>query len=251
MSLIDAHAHLSDIQDIQNTVKKAKDTGIKAIIAVSANLSTCKLTKELSNVFPDFVYPAYGIHPTEWYTEDVDETMDFIVRNLESCIAIGEIGLDYWNVKAKKSKDIRNRQRQIYIDLLKIAKEHDKPVSVHGRGSWSDALKLANKYGPEKIVFHWYSGSHEILEEIHDASFYISATPALEFSKYHKSAIEKAHLENIIIETDCPVYLRNRRRLSEPQDLQLTLRALAKFKNSPEDEISKITTKNASEFFKI
>ena len=64
MNLIDNHAHLSDIQDKQNIVKRAKDTRIKAIIAVSANLATCKLTKELSNVYPDFVYPAYGIHPT-------------------------------------------------------------------------------------------------------------------------------------------------------------------------------------------
>jgi len=224
--LIDTHAHLSDLGDVEGVIKRAKQAGVDAIVAVGANMHTCTETLGWAEAFTDYVFPAIGIHPTEWVEDDVPSTLQYIEAHLDGCVAVGEIGLDYWN-----------------------RTEHGKPVSVHGRGSWRDALNLARQHGPEGAVFHWYSGPLDILEELLDAGYLVSATPAVEFSRDHRKALDKAPLERILIETDSPVHLRNRDRSSEPADLAITLRALAKLKDAPEEEVAEVTTGTAETFF--
>jgi TatD DNase family protein len=249
MRLIDTHAHLSDLGDMEGVVARAKKVGVEAIIAVSTNLNTCKKTLEWADAFPGYVYPALGIHPTEWADDDVPSTTSFIEEHIDGCLAVGEIGLDYWSREARKNKDIRERQRRIYVDQLQIAKEHDKPVSVHGRGSWEDALGLARKHGPERIVFHWYSGPQDVLGEILDSEFLISATPASEFSKHHRAALAEAPIERILIETDSPVSYHG--KPGEPSDILLTLMSLADLKEISMEDAAALTTRNAKRFYQI
>ncbi len=247
--LVDTHAHLSDLGDMEGIVKRTKEAGVDAIVAVGANMRTCTETLRWAEAFTDYIYAALGMHPTEWAEDNVPATLRYIEDHLDACVAVGEIGLDYWNREARKSKEIRERQRDLYIRQLKMAAEHGKPVSVHGRGSWRDALDLARLHGPESVLFHWYSGPLDILEELLDAGYLVSATPAAEFSRDHRKALTKAPLERILIETDSPVYLRNRDRSSEPADLVITLKALAKLKDASEEEVAEVTTRTAETFF--
>ncbi len=247
--LIDTHAHLSDLGDMDGVIERAKNVGIEAIIGVGANLATCKRTLEWADAFPGYVYPALGIHPTEWSEDDIASTTRFIEEHINDCLAVGEIGLDYWNRNARKNNDIREKQRELYTYQLKMAREHEKPASVHGRGSWNDAFKLAKKHGPDRTVFHWYSGPLDVLNEVLDSGFLISATPASEFSKHHRAALVEAPIERIVIETDSPVSYHGKQ--AEPADILLTLRSLADLKGISEDEASRITTRNAKRFFNI
>jgi TatD DNase family protein len=249
MRIIDTHAHLSDLEDMDGVIERAKKVGISAIVAVGANLATCKKTLEWADAYPGYVYPALGIHPTEWAGDDIPSTTSFIEEHIEGCLAVGEIGLDFWNREARKSKEIREIQRELYRDQLLMAREHGKPVSVHGRGSWEDALRLAREHGPERIIFHWYSGSLDVLGEILDSGYLISATPASEFSKHHRAALVEAPLERIVIETDSPVSYHGKQ--AEPADILLTLRSLADLKGTSEEEIAQVTTRNAERFFQI
>jgi len=151
--------------------------------------------------------------------------------------------------RARKNEEIRENQREIYKRQLAIAEEHGKPVSVHGRGAWRDALDLAIAHGPGRVVFHWYSGPLDVLNELLDAGYLISSTPATEFSRDHRAALEEAPLDRILIETDSPVSYRGRE--AEPADLLLTLRALSGLKGAPEEEVARATTRNAERFFSI
>jgi TatD DNase family protein len=234
---------------MEGVIERAKEVEVDAIVAVSANLATCKRTLEWAETYPLIIYPALGIHPTEWYKDEIQYTLRFIEEHIKGCVAIGEIGLDYWNISAKKNKVIRENQRAIYVDQLNIARKYNMPVSVHGRGSWRDALDLARKHGPDNIVFHWYSGSLDILTEILDSDYMISATPACEFSKHHRAAIKVTPVENILMETDSPVSYQG--KPGEPAQLLITLKHLSKLKDLSEEEVARITTRNAEKFFKI
>ncbi|UCH57372.1 MAG: TatD family hydrolase [Candidatus Bathyarchaeota archaeon] len=247
--LIDTHAHLSDLQDREGVIRRAKSAGLEAIIAVGANLEKCRATLEWANDFTGYVYPALGIHPTEWSGDEIPVTLAFIEEHIDDCIAVGEIGLDYWNRDARKNRGIREKQRNQYTDQLKIAENHGKPVSVHGRGSWEDALSIARKHGPDRIVFHWYSGPLDTLRELLDAGYLISATPASEFSKQHRAALAETPLERIVVETDSPVSYHG--KLAEPADILLTLEALAELKGISEEELAEVTTRNAERLFNI
>jgi TatD DNase family protein len=251
MRLIDTHAHLSDLEDRETIVQHARQVGIMAVVAMGANLATSKSTLAWAENYPEFVYPCIGIHPTEFIEEEVQSTLSYLREHIATVVAVGEIGLDYWHREARKSEDIRERQRELYAYQLRVAQEFGKPVSVHGRGAWRDVLDLAVEHGPEKVVFHWYSGPADVLDELLDRGHYISATPASEYSRDHRAALTIAPLERIVIETDSPVFLRNRGRNSEPADLVITLKALAKLKDASEEEVALTTTSNAVKIFRI
>ncbi len=247
MRLVDTHAHLSDLEDREGVIERARKAGIDAIVAVGGNLQTNRATLGWADEYVGYVHPAVGIHPTEWMEDNVDESICFIDENVDRCVAVGEIGLDYWNREARKSEDVRKRQREIYIHLLEIALEHGKPASVHGRGSWEDALGLARKHGPDRIIFHWFSGPLDVLRRVLDSGYLISATPAAEFSRDHRAALAEAPLESIVIETDSPVSYHGKR--AEPADILLTLRSLADLKGESEEDVAEVTTANAERFF--
>jgi len=249
-NLIDTHAHLSDLTDREGVISRAKEAGVKAIIAVSANLETSFKTLNWANDYPKYVYPGIGIHPTEFINDNINESLKFIEENLHRCVVLGEIGLDYWR-DAKNDETLRKRQQQIYIEQLKIAETLDLPVSVHGRGAWEDSLNIAHKYGPEKVVFHWYSGPIETMKKVLDYGYYVSATPAVGYSRDHKAALKEAPIERILLETDCPVYIRNEDKTTEPADVKTTLKSLSLLKGLDMDDIASITTANAQSFFKI
>jgi len=143
--LIDTHAHLSELGDMDGVIERAKKVGIEAIIGVGANLATCKRTLELADAFPGYVYPALGIHPTEWSEDDIASTTSFIEEHIDDCLAVGEIGLDYWNRNARRNKDIRERQRELYTYQLQMAREHEKSASVHGRGILGGCRRAGKK----------------------------------------------------------------------------------------------------------
>lgn len=248
MRLMDTHAHLSDLEDREGVIERARGVGIDAIIAVGGNLETSRATLSWADDYGGYVHPALGIHPTEWMGDDVDETLRFIDKHIDRCVAVGEIGLDYWNREAK-SEEVRERQREIYVRQLGIAVEHGKPASVHGRGAWEDALALAREHGPDRIIFHWFSGPLNVLRGVLDSGYLISATPAAEFSRDHRAALAEAPLERIVIETDSPVSYHGKR--AEPADILLTLRSLADLKGIPEEEVAEVTTMNAERFFRL
>lgn len=247
--MIDTHAHISDLDNPEEAIEEAKAVGVRAILAVGADLETCRATLKLAKTFSGYIYPALGIHPTEIVIQEISETIRFIEENIEKCIAIGEIGLDYWSKEARKNKDIRDLQRDLYIQQLRIASEIDKPASIHARGAWRDALELAKAHRLGKGVFHWYSGPIDILKELLDSGYYISATIAAEYSREHRAALTKAPLERILIETDSPVVYRG--SPSKPADLVRTLKALSELKGLPPEDVAQATTSNAQRLFNI
>lgn len=249
MRLIDTHVHLDDFEDVEGVIHRAREVWVDAIVAVGANMRACRLTLRWADSHPSCVYPALGVHPTEWFDEDVEETLRYVEEHLDRCVAVGEIGLDFWSREARKNKAVRRRQREIYVRQLEMAAEHGKPVCIHSRGSWREALDLALQHGPDEAVFHWYSGPLDILKELLDADLYISATPAAEYSKHHRAAILEAPLERILLETDSPVEYRG--KPSEPADLPLVARMVAELKEVSEEEVRKATTRSAEVLFNL
>ena len=81
----------------------------------------------------------------------------------------------------------------------------NKPVILHTRFSQPRALRMVQAAGIARAVFHWYSGSLEVLQEIMAQGYFISATPALAYSPPHQAAVQAAPVNRILMETDAPV----------------------------------------------
>lgn len=241
--MIDTHAHLNEIEDIHRAILKARDIGIKGIVAVGMDLLSNQETLDLARKFPEIVHPAIGYHPWSISQETMEENLRFIDKNLAQCIALGEVGIDY---KTRVKKPL---QWEIFSKLLSIALHHNRPVIVHSRFSHQRSHRMVKDSGIKKAVFHWYSGPLEILEKIIDDGFYVSATPALTYSPPHQAAMKTAPMERILVETDCPVEYQG--RVSQPADLVITLKELSRVKTMPFEDVRLITSNNAKAFFGI
>jgi TatD DNase family protein len=155
--LIDTHAHLEEIENLESVLTLAKEAGLAAIVAVGSDLASNQKTLDIAEKYPGFVYPALGWHP--WYIKEseIAVNLEFIKANIDRAVAIGEVGLDYHKrVRAAADKAL---QKSALAELLKIAREHDKPALIHSRYAWRDAFDMVKGAGLAKAVFHWYTGT--------------------------------------------------------------------------------------------
>lgn len=250
MELIDTHSHLEEIQDLHESIERAEKSGVSAIIAVGMNYESNQRTLKISGTYGHMVvYPALGIHPWNLDISQRESNLNLIVENIREIVAIGEIGLDYWLKETRKDHSKRELQKEVFKDLLDLSKHHRKPAIIHCRGAWEDAMDLVRQAEIKKAVFHWYSGPMEILEKILDYGYHISATPAAEYSEKHQAAIIRTPLERLLLETDSPVEYQGKR--SEPSHVLKTLEAVARIKDISREQVAKVTTKNAIEFFNL
>ncbi len=155
--LIDTHAHLEEIDDLEPALADARSASIVAIVAVGSDYASNQKVLQLAQTYQGFVYPALGWHPWHIRDSDIERSLAFIEANIDRAAAIGEVGLDYHKkVRAAADKDL---QKRVFGEILKIAKAHEKPVIIHSRYAWRDAFSLVAEAQTERAVFRWYTGT--------------------------------------------------------------------------------------------
>ena len=162
-------------------------------------------------------------------------------REVGRCVALGEVGLDF------KGDIEKVLQIRAFRSILELAANRDRPVIVHARGAWEEALSMVGEAGLKKAVFHWYSGPMGVLTRIIEKGYSISATPALAYSPRHRKAIRRMPIEGLLLETDAPQAYRGVQ--SEPKDLLTSLFMVADLKGMEPEEVAHKTTQNAVELF--
>ena len=249
--LIDTHAHLDELKNLDLALEEAKKAGVIAIVAVGSNQQSNIETLEISQKHRDLVHPALGLHPWQLANlgpSEIDDNLRFVEQNIASAVAVGEIGLDYdKRVRKVAPKEL---QQEVLGRLLNIARRHARPAIIHSRYAWRDALSLVQNVGIDRAVFHWFTGFSSVLKDIIDGGYFVSATPASEYHEEHRRAIKEAPLRRLLLETDCPVtYGREARYESRPADVLRGLKAVSQLRCVEEATIAEWTTKNAIEFF--
>ena len=251
--VIDTHAHLDELENLDSALSSAKAAGVVAAVAVGQNHQSNQKIIEISREHPYFVYPALGLHPWELgnlEAQQIDQTLNFIEEKAPDIVAVGEIGLDYDKRVVKVSP--KELQKEVLKRLLSLAREHEKPVSIHSRYAWKDCLDIVKRAGVKKAVFHWFTGFSSVLRDILEAGYFISATPAAEYHEEHRRAIKETPMERLLLETDCPVaYGREARYRSQPADILRSLRAAAALKEMDEPALAEQTTYNARQLFGV
>ena len=249
--LIDTHAHLDELKNLDLALDEAKKAGVIAIVAVGSNQQSNIETLEISQKHRDLVHPALGLHPWQLANlgpSEIDDNLRFVEQNIASAVAVGEIGLDYdKRVRKVAPKEL---QQEVLGRLLNIARRHARPAIIHSRYAWKDALSLVQNAGIDRAVFHWFTGFSSVLKDIIDGGYFVSATPATEYHEEHRRAVKEAPLQKLLLETDCPVtYGREARYESRPVDVLRGLKAVSQLKGVEEAAIAEQTTGNAVEFF--
>jgi len=231
-------------------IERARAEGIEYVInigsSVKGSIDSLGLSKEY-----DFIYASVGIHPHE--ADNFDEKSENSIRQLakkEKVVAIGEIGLDYF----KNYSKLEN-QKPLFISMLKLAKELDKPVVIHSRQAQNDTLKIIKESMPLKGVVHCFSGDVDFLKAFLDLGFFVSFTCNITYKNANnlRAIVKETPLEKLLLETDAPYLapegLRGAR--NEPAFVKLLAEEVAKIKEVSMEEVARATTANAKLFFNL
>ncbi len=250
--LYDTHAHLDDSMfddDRREVIKKIHQSGVGRVNNIGADMQSSRASIALSEEY-DFIYATVGVHPGETHdmTEaDIDELRE--MAHHPKVVAIGEIGLDYHYDDADPAV-----QKKWFRTQLDLAKELDMPVVIHDRDSKGECIEILREKDIHKGVVHCFSGSAETATELLKMGFHISFTGVLTF-KNAKRAIEALKvipMDRLFIETDCP-YMAPEPHRGKRNDSSLVIHIaekVAEIKNLPLEEVIRITTENAINFFK-
>lgn len=222
IKLFDSHCHLQDGRILNlapKLIKEAVDTGVVHFAVNGVSEKDWHLVKEMSDSYP-FVVPNFGLHP--WFISDrtpnwLNTLKDFLVSTPSA--AVGEIGLD----KGAIGKKIDfSDQVEVFRQQLQLAKELNKPASVHCVRAFGDLLEILKSEGPFPfgLVLHSYLGSAEMVPELSKLGAYFSFSGflmSLKESKAKKMLKGIPH-DRILLETDAP---DARPKLDNPDSLFL------------------------------
>lgn len=252
--IIDTHAHYDDkafAEDREEVLRDLAAHGVRRVINSGSSLGACRRTIELMEQYP-FVYGSLGVHPSDT-AELTEEDMDWLARQsrLEKCVAIGEIGLDYYWDEPR-----RELQKKWFVRQLRLAREVGLPVVIHSREAAQDTIALMQEEQAEKIggVIHCYSYSRESARTFLDMGFYFGIGGVVTFTngKKLKEVVEYLPMDRILLETDSP-YLSpvpRRGKRNDSRNLPFVVEEIARIKNISGEEVEQVTTENALRLYR-
>lgn len=253
--LFDTHAHLEDkkfFNDVDQVIEDARNQDISLILNVGYNLSHAHKSIALAQKY-DCIYAAVGLHPhdakdgSRQFWEEL-----YKLAQQPRVVALGEMGLDYyWD---NSPRDI---QRDVFRTQIGIAKDLQLPIIIHDRDAHQDVLTIVKEERASEVggVFHAYSGSWEMAQEVLDLGFYISIGGPVTFKNARKilEVARKAPLDRILIETDCPYLTPHpyRGKRNEPKYVKLVAEKIAELRNISYEEVARATKNNGLRLFGI
>lgn len=262
MQLWDTHCHLNlnnFAEDLAEVLLRAHQAGVSRILVPGIDLQTSQQALDLAEKHPE-IYAAVGIHPNDGLTW-TEETLPRL-RQLAAhpkCVAIGEIGLDYYRDRCP-----RDLQQTIFQAQLKLAGEMNLPVIIHNRealpdlwpilASWqrqlaADRSPLAGRPG----VLHSYEGTLEGAHMAIQHNFRIGLNGPVTFKNAAERQFVAAGLpgSSILLETDAPFLTPHpqRGKRNEPSFLQFINTKVAALREVSADHLAETTFQNADQLF--
>lgn len=251
--IFDTHAHYDDRafdEDRHELLLSMREAGIGRIIDCASDAESLDKVKKLTEEYP-FVYGAFGLHPEE--IKGVPEGFIEKIREaarLDKCVAIGEIGLDYyWD------KDNIEQQKSWFERQIALAHELNLPVIVHSREAAKDTVDMARSCELSKTgsVMHCFSYSKEVAKELLDMGLYLGIGGVLTFKNARKlvETVEYAPMDRLLLETDCPYLAPVPHRGERNCSLYIphVVKKIAEIKSISEEEVTRITEENALRLF--
>jgi TatD DNase family protein len=249
---VDTHAHLYVShfdRDRDEVVLRARQY-LSAVVLPNIHLSTVAPMERLADAYPDFCFPALGLHPCEVKSDfrDVLASMEPMFAR-RRYVAVGETGLDYYHDKTYVAE-----QKKSLAVHLQWAKDMGLPVVLHCRNSFDDVLGMVEKAQDGRLtgVFHCFAGTAEEGKRVADVGFYMGIGGVLTYPQSGLAqTLPSLPIERVVLETDAPylppVPFRGKR--NESVYVRYVVAAVAKILHIPEERVVETTTRNARRLF--
>jgi TatD DNase family protein len=268
MKFIDVHCHLEDERfdkDLDEVVSRAEEVGVKIMIVAGANPEANRKVLELTKEYPS-IRASFGLYPIDAVVDkfpglnddyprkieafDFKKELEWIKKNKDVCIAVGEVGLELKVVENHKDfEKIKKAQIEVFEEAIKLAIELSKPLVIHTRGGELEVVEILEKYKYPNVVLHCFGGRKSLIKRAADNGWYFSIPAVIKRLQHFQMLVELVDLKQLLTETDAPYLAPIAGERSEPKDVAGTVDEIAKIKKLTEKEISEQIWKNAERLF--
>jgi len=252
LNLTDTHSHFysdENSEDLQSQIDRCATLGITKILMPNIDLDSIEPMHSLEDAHPDLCKSMMGLHPTyvkETYKKDLEVIYEWF--NKRNYVGVGEIGMDlYWD------KSTQSWQEEALLTQIGWAIEKNLPVSIHSRSATQEVIQLLKPYkGKVSGVFHCFSESKELADEIIKLGFYLGIGGVVTFKKAGiADVIAEIGLDRVVLETDSPYLAPTpyRGKRNEPAYTRYVADKLSELTGKTIEEVSHITQNNVNEVF--
>ncbi len=255
MSLVDTHSHITAEEfsnDITEILRRAGEHRLSRIMAVGSDVtSSQKAALMAAEDISPLVSASSGIHPHD--SSGFSEGLPSVIQELafsDHVLAIGETGLDYYYNYSE-----RDIQRKVFELHIELAKRSGKPLIVHVRDAFDDALELLNRHSNDGIsgVIHSFSGTWNDACSVLDLGFYISFSGMLTFKKSDqlREIASRIPHERILCETDSPYLAPHpvRGKRNEPSFVRYVYRVISDCLDQDQERTEQLIFENSARLF--
>lgn len=252
--LFDTHAHYDDEAfdaDRDAVLTALPGQGVGLVLNPGCDVESSRKAVQYAAAYPH-VYAAVGIHPENCggYTAGDLAVLEKLAQQ-PGVAAIGEIGLDYYWAENPP----RELQQQVLRDQLALARELALPVIIHDREAHADTLAIIREFPGITGVFHCFSGSPEMAQELLKLGWYLGFDGPVTYKNARRAPEVAAvtPLDRMLIETDSPYMtpVPYRGKRNDSGYVYLVAEKLAAWKGLAPEELARITTENGKRLFRI
>jgi len=266
---IDTHCHLDAPEFLPDALAvraRAAARGVVHCVLPAVAAVNFDAVRQLAHASGDSY--ALGIHPL-YVAQAQEADLATLAAHLQQhcgdprLVAVGEIGLDFF-VPALCQSPLRERQQYFYRSQLKLARQFELPVILHGRRAADQLQKgLREVAGPGA---QWRGIAHAFNGSASQAQAFVALGLKLGFggALTYERALQLRRLATglplaaIVLETDAPdmvpqwLYTTARQRsagapqgCNEPGELPRIGATLAALRGISADDLARATTGNA------
>lgn len=265
----DAHTHTNFVaynEDREEVILRAREHEV-AMNIVGTQKDTSKAAVELAEKY-DNVYATIGLHPIHTSKSYHDakelgeggkeftsrgEVFDMVayeeMGSSPRVIAVGECGLDYFRLE-EKTKEV---QSAAFIQQIELANKLEKPLMLHIRNAYEDALEIIKAHANVKGDVHFFAGNWDIAKKFLDFGFTLSFTGVLTFTHDYDEVVKNAPLDMVLSETDAPYVtpVPHRGKRNEPSYVVEVVRAIARIRGEDFENVAAQIKENARRVFGV
>ena len=251
MKLVDVHCHLNQeyfLDKLDEVLERAKKAGLKAIIVSGTNHLANKQVLELAKKDP-ILKVSLGMHPidalglSEGETGipkqeekiDLEKEFEFMEKNKDGMLAIGEIGLDFhWD------QEHHEEQKEIFRKIIRFAIRIKKPIIVHTWDAEEESVDILEEevHGEIPIILHCFGGRKSLITRAKEFGYYFTVPPSILRIGNFQTLVRKVDLKQLLTETDAPWQSPFKGERNEPAYVLETIKKIAKIKKLSEEEVA-------------
>lgn len=252
MILFDAHCHLQDgrfLNYLPLIISRACSAGISRMSCCGSEELDWEAVRKIALEYKA-VLPSFGLYPLNVARRSgkwLEQLKSFL---LSIPSGVGEIGLDNYIESGNNAE-----QEEVFIAQLRLARELQRPVTIHCRKAWGRLLEIIKREDGVKFggMLHTYSGSPELVRPFEELGLNISFSGAITRpgNKQGCASLRVVAEERLLLETDSPdlMPVGAEGGHNEPANLPLVVRAAALLLGKPVETVAELTFNNANRLF--